>query len=166
MTHIIHFKDQQADRFILISPLLLEEATASTNEPSSSVASAIRLRTPCDNCQDTKVKCSQDKPAYGRCAGKGISCVYSPLNNLLLKRLSRYAPGIDPHDVLIIGAGGIQNAFSGDTLRGVRHAFIDGLRGAWALGIALFAGSCLCAFIAKWPGKLMPDEKQEERESV
>ena len=88
------------------------------------------------------------------------------MNNLLLKRLPPYAPGVNPHKVLIVGAGGIQDAFSGNTLRGVRLAFVNGLRGAWALGLALFAISCLCAFIAKWPGRMMDVEKQEKGESA
>ncbi|RYP18867.1 hypothetical protein DL765_003655 [Monosporascus sp. GIB2] len=69
----------------------------------------------------------------------------------------RYVSGIDAHEVLLIGAGGLQDAFNGETLRGVRQAFVDGLKGAWALGVAMFCVSFFCVFIAKWPGYLVPE---------
>lgn len=52
------------------------------------------------------------------------------MNNLVLSRLPRYAPDIDPNTVLQIGAGGLQDTFSGETLRGTRQAFVDGRKGA------------------------------------
>lgn len=79
------------------------------------------------------------------------------MNNLIINNLPRYAPEVDPHQVLLVGAGGLQDAFSGETLQGVRQAFVDGLKGAWALGVALFCVSFFCAFIAKWPGRMMPE---------
>ncbi|KAL7623514.1 hypothetical protein AAE478_007197 [Parahypoxylon ruwenzoriense] len=86
-----------------------------------------------------------------------IAATDSIMNNLILNNLPRYAPEIDPHQVLLIGAGGLQDVFSGETLRSVRQAFVDGLKGAWALGIALFCISFFCAFIAKWPGRMVAE---------
>lgn len=38
-----------------------------------------RLRTACDGCQASKVKCSRAKPSCWRCNQSGQPCVYSPL---------------------------------------------------------------------------------------
>lgn len=59
-------------------------------------------------------------------------------------------------DVFTTGAFDLQNHFSGDELRGIREAYVVGLRGAWAMGIALFCTAFLAAFLAKWPGKMEP----------
>ncbi|KAI1350545.1 hypothetical protein F5Y01DRAFT_145958 [Xylaria sp. FL0043] len=40
---------------------------------------AIRFRQSCDKCQDSKIRCSRDKPSCKRCAQKRLRCVYSPL---------------------------------------------------------------------------------------
>ncbi|KAF4219691.1 hypothetical protein CNMCM6805_001722 [Aspergillus fumigatiaffinis] len=45
--------------------------TTTTNGP--------KLRTACDNCQLSKVRCSRGKPSCWRCSQSGIQCVYSPL---------------------------------------------------------------------------------------
>lgn len=89
------------------------------------------------------------------------------MNNGLLRSLPKHVPDIDPHDVLAVGAAGLENHFSGDTLAGVRLAWVDGLRGAWALGIALFGVAFLTAFIAKWPGSIVAvqPEKYEGQSS-
>ncbi|RYP74941.1 hypothetical protein DL771_002725 [Monosporascus sp. 5C6A] len=91
-----------------------------------------------------------------------IAATDSIMNNLILKNVPRYVSGIDPHEVLLIGAGGLEYAFNGETLRGVRQAFVDGLKGAWALGVALFCVSFFCVFIAKWPGKLVPEVAEKD----
>ncbi|BCS04011.1 Zn(II)2Cys6 transcription factor domain-containing protein [Aspergillus luchuensis] len=38
-----------------------------------------KLRTACDNCQLSKVRCSRGKPSCWRCSQSGVQCVYSPL---------------------------------------------------------------------------------------
>ncbi|KAI1380492.1 hypothetical protein F4677DRAFT_261391 [Hypoxylon crocopeplum] len=45
---------------------------------SSNRPTAGKLRTSCDRCQDTKVRCDQEKPECQRCAKKGLQCIYSP----------------------------------------------------------------------------------------
>jgi MFS transporter, DHA2 family, glioxin efflux transporter len=77
-------------------------------------------------------------------------------NNLLLNNLPIYAPSVNPEDVFKVGAYDLQNNFSGVELRGIREAYIVGLRGAWAMGIALFGMAFVAAFLAKWPGKMEP----------
>jgi hypothetical protein len=80
----------------------------------------------------------------------------SVMNNQLLKNLATYAPSVEPHAVLHMGAYGIRDKFDDETLRGVRQAWMVGLRGAWAMVIALFGMTFLSSFIAKWPGSLIP----------
>ncbi|KAI1109056.1 hypothetical protein F5Y14DRAFT_433819 [Nemania sp. NC0429] len=36
----------------------------------------VKLRTACDACSESKVRCSQAKPTCGRCEKNGITCVY------------------------------------------------------------------------------------------
>jgi MFS transporter, DHA2 family, glioxin efflux transporter len=76
----------------------------------------------------------------------------------------RYAPGVDPQSVISAGAGGLQEAFQGATLRGVREAYDVGLQGAWALIIVLFCVSFFCAFIPKWPGRMVSDVTKEDEQ--
>ncbi|EGC44027.1 hypothetical protein HCEG_03242 [Histoplasma capsulatum var. duboisii H88] len=69
------------------------------------------------------------------------------MNNILVNNI---APDVNPLEVIHISAAGLQDAFTGDMLRGVRQPFVDGLKGAWALIVVLFCISFLCVFITKW----------------
>jgi hypothetical protein len=44
--------------------------------PPALGASAPKLRTSCDNCGVTKVKCDRGQPECGRCVALGLTCVY------------------------------------------------------------------------------------------
>ncbi|KAE8143854.1 hypothetical protein BDV38DRAFT_276923 [Aspergillus pseudotamarii] len=48
-----------------------DTTATTTNDP--------KLRTACDNCQLSKVRCSRGKPSCWRCSQSGVKCVYSPL---------------------------------------------------------------------------------------
>ncbi|KAI0438615.1 putative gliotoxin efflux pump [Xylaria telfairii] len=85
-----------------------------------------------------------------------ISAAAAITNNLLLQKVALYAPETTPEQVLSVGPYELSAYFSGDTLLGIRKAYVDGLRGAWALSIALLGVAFLCAFLAKWPGNLTP----------
>ncbi|KAK2764510.1 hypothetical protein FQN54_009205 [Arachnomyces sp. PD_36] len=86
-----------------------------------------------------------------------IAATDSITNNLILSNLPKFAPEVDPQTVLHAGAGGLQEAFSGETLLGVRQSYEVGLKGAWALVVALFCISFFCSFITKWPGSMAPE---------
>jgi hypothetical protein len=86
--------------------------------------------------------------------GWGVAVSDAILNNLLLKKLPVYVPGIDAHAVLAAGAAGIKDVYHGNTLIGVKQAYLNGLHGGWALGIAAFGISFLWALVPKWPGRL------------
>lgn len=80
------------------------------------------------------------------------------LNNLILQKAPVYMPGVIGADVLGVGAGGLQAAFSGDELRGARLAYLDGLRGDWAMAIAMFGLTFLCALVPARGGRLVPSD--------
>jgi MFS transporter, DHA2 family, glioxin efflux transporter len=77
-------------------------------------------------------------------------------NNLLLRSLLTLAPSVDPAGVVDIGPYDLEAHFSGATLRGVREAYMVGLRGSWAMGIAFWGASVLVSLLIRWPGRLIP----------
>jgi hypothetical protein len=93
-----------------------------------------------------------------------IAATDSITNNLILANVPRYVPEVNPQAVISAGAGNLEEAFQGATLRGIRQAYNVGLRGAWALIIALFCVSFFCAFIPKWPGRIVSDATKEEEQ--
>ena len=48
----------------------------------SNVSVQSAYRTTCDNCMNSKVRCSKDHPSCRRCLGQGVTCVYSPSRRL------------------------------------------------------------------------------------
>ncbi|GAW15684.1 hypothetical protein ANO14919_051030 [Xylariales sp. No.14919] len=86
-------------------------------------------------------------------------------NNLLIQKVPIYAPNITSAEVLAIGPYDLEARFSGDTLHGIRRAYIDGLRGAWAFSVALWGVAFLCAFLSKWPGHMNPPVEEAEAKS-
>ncbi|EXF85209.1 hypothetical protein CFIO01_03280 [Colletotrichum fioriniae PJ7] len=64
------------------SPALVTESQGSRDQAGNHPNRHFRLRNSCDRCQDTKLKCSQEKPACRRCARLGLPCVYSPIRRL------------------------------------------------------------------------------------
>ncbi|KAK7440921.1 hypothetical protein Landi51_10445 [Colletotrichum acutatum] len=64
------------------SPAPVIEGQGSRDQAGNHPNRQFRLRNSCDRCQDTKLKCSQEKPACRRCARLGLPCVYSPIRRL------------------------------------------------------------------------------------
>ncbi|KAK1465110.1 hypothetical protein CMEL01_12465 [Colletotrichum melonis] len=64
------------------SPAPVTEGQGSRDQAGNHPNRQFRLRNSCDRCQDTKLKCSQEKPACRRCARLGLPCVYSPIRRL------------------------------------------------------------------------------------
>ncbi|KAI1289089.1 putative gliotoxin efflux pump [Xylaria venustula] len=102
-----------------------------------------------------------------------LSAASSITNNLLINSLPRLAPGVDAAEVLGIGPYDLEAHFQGDQLLGVRKAYVTGLRGAWALAIALWGFSAVMVAFSKWPGHMIPakedgssDEPSENKEAV
>ena len=66
-----------------------------------------------------------------------VSAAQSVFSNRLLQALSIDAPGIGPEKVLATGASELRDSFSTAELPGLLNSYMEGLRGAFALGIAL-----------------------------
>jgi hypothetical protein len=97
---------------------------------------------------------------YSACLAIAASSAIT--NNLLLKNLPIYAPSVNPATVLSIGPYDLQDHFSGDTLQGIREAYVIGLRGSWAMALALWGVAFFASFITKWPGTMIPDVEGKE----
>ncbi|KAJ5997669.1 Major facilitator superfamily domain general substrate transporter [Penicillium canescens] len=87
-------------------------------------------------------------------AAYGVGSTDSIMNNLLLKSIPKYMKGINPEEVIAAGSSGLEQVFSGSALLGARRSYLDGLHGSWAMGIALFGVTFLCALIPKRGGKI------------
>ncbi|OQE19712.1 hypothetical protein PENFLA_c018G06389 [Penicillium flavigenum] len=93
-------------------------------------------------------------------AAYGVGSTDSIMNNLLLKSIPKYMEDIHPEEVISAGSSGLEEVFSGSELLGARRSYLDGLHGSWAMGIALFGLTFLCALIPKRGGKVpRPSEK-------
>ncbi|KAI1158620.1 putative MFS transporter [Nemania serpens] len=95
--------------------------------------------------------------------GWGVAVTDAILNNLLLQKIPHYVPQLDGHEVLAVGAAAIKDVYSGEVLRGVRLAYLDGLHAAWALGIAAFGLTFFWALLPKWPGRLTPAQGGDDK---
>jgi hypothetical protein len=101
--------------------------------------------------------------------GWGVAASDAALNNMILHKVPQYVPGLSGQTVLSVGAAGLQDVFGGAALRGVRQAYLDGLRAGWALGLAAFCVAIVCALVPKWPGRLVrpePASGQEDEEEA
>ncbi|KAJ8106107.1 hypothetical protein ONZ43_g7175 [Nemania bipapillata] len=85
-----------------------------------------------------------------------ISASSAITNNLLIQKVPIYAPGVTSAEVLALGPYDLGSHYSGATLHGIRQAYVEGLRGSWALGIGLWGVAFFCAFLSKWPGHMIP----------
>ncbi|OBT84729.1 hypothetical protein VE02_06301 [Pseudogymnoascus sp. 03VT05] len=79
-----------------------------------------------------------------------VSAGQTAFTNILLKRVQIYVPGIDPQMILAVGAGQIREAFEKDVVEGVIRAYLDGLRGAFAIAVACAALATLIGAGGKW----------------
>ncbi|KAJ5406879.1 Major facilitator superfamily domain general substrate transporter [Penicillium sp. CMV-2018d] len=95
-------------------------------------------------------------------AAYGVGSTDSIMNNLLLKSIPKYMKGINPEEVIAAGSSGLEEVFSGSALLGARRSYLDGLHGSWAMGIALFGVTFLCALIPK-RGGIVPRPGEQGR---
>ncbi|KAL0944550.1 major facilitator superfamily transporter [Colletotrichum truncatum] len=68
----------------------------------------------------------------------------------LLKKVVEYVPGINPGLVALTGATEIRNAFPADEVPGVVHAYMDGLKIAFAISIAGAGFAFLVSLGTRW----------------
>ncbi|CAI7625259.1 unnamed protein product [Penicillium viridicatum] len=98
-------------------------------------------------------------------AAYGVGSTDSIMNNLLLKTIPKYMKGINPEEVIAAGSSGLEEVFSGSALLGARCSYLDGLHGSWAMGIALFGVTFLCALIPKRGGKVPRPGEQGRKDN-
>ncbi|KAI0970358.1 MFS gliotoxin efflux transporter glia [Xylaria arbuscula] len=79
-----------------------------------------------------------------------VSISQTILNNRLIASLASSAPNISPQQIFQVGATDIRNVFHGADLDHVLKAYLDGLKSAWALSIALAGITFLSGFFAEW----------------
>jgi hypothetical protein len=79
-----------------------------------------------------------------------LSGAQSGFLNTIIKNLPTTAPGVDPLAVVFTGATDIRKAFPTAVIPGILRAYMDGLRVAFALGVAAAGGMMVTALISKW----------------
>ena len=68
----------------------------------------------------------------------------------MLKSLATTAPDVNPAQVLLTGASSLREAFPPEQIPGILQAYLDGLRIAYALSIAMGGVAFVVACCSKW----------------
>lgn len=87
-----------------------------------------------------------------------VSAAQGAYTNRLLQRIPIHAPGVDPALVIATGATEIRNAFSPEQVPGIVLAYMDGLKLAFILAVALAGATLPIALFAKWRSVRPPSE--------
>ncbi|KAI9675996.1 MAG: hypothetical protein M1817_000739 [Caeruleum heppii] len=77
-----------------------------------------------------------------------VSAAQAIFANRLIANLPIYAPGLNPADVLAIGATELRHEYAGAELQGILQSYMGGLKDAWAMSIGLAGLSVLASL---WP---------------
>jgi MFS transporter, DHA2 family, glioxin efflux transporter len=76
-----------------------------------------------------------------------ISAAQSAFANTLIRSLAKNAPTVEPMRVVLTGATDLRQVFSPDQLPGIIRSYMDGLKKAYIIGIAMAALMFLAAFL-------------------
>ena len=79
-----------------------------------------------------------------------VACAQAAFTTTLVRRVAETAPGVDPAELLHLGATQLRDVYSGDQLQGVLVAYMDGLKVSFAIAIALLGLGFLFALAPKW----------------
>lgn len=88
-----------------------------------------------------------------------VSAAQAAFVNTLISQLLINAPGIDPAQVVAVGATGLRAAFTEFQLPGILVSYMAALRVAYAISIATGGAAALVALFAPWTsikGKVSP----------
>ena len=91
-----------------------------------------------------------------------VSAAQSIFGNILLRRVRETAPGVSPTLVLTTGASELRSVLTADQLPGVLEAYVDGLKGVFALATAMLALSAVIAVLPKWEPLRSPQPAAEQ----
>ena len=86
-----------------------------------------------------------------------VSAAQSIFTNRLITNLPYDAPGVEPAQVLALGATELRAFFSPSELEGILRSYMAGLKASWAMGIGL-AGIAVLA-------SLLPERKSIKKVS-
>lgn len=93
-----------------------------------------------------------------------VSAAQSAFSNKLISRLATTAPGLDPSRILAVGATDLRKAFPATQIPGILLAYMDGLKVAYALVVALVGISFLFALMPRWE-KLQSGAEEQQQHS-
>lgn len=79
-----------------------------------------------------------------------VSAGQAAFTNRLLVRAAILVPGVNPALVVATGATQLRAVFSVEELPGILSAYMDGLKSAFALAVALAGITLPIALFAKW----------------
>ncbi len=79
-----------------------------------------------------------------------VSAANTAFTNRLISRVALTAPGVNPALVIATGATQLRGVFTAEELPGILIAYMDGLRLAFALGIATAGVTLPIALFAHW----------------
>lgn len=79
-----------------------------------------------------------------------VTAGQSASDNVLLSSVQTYAPSVNPAQLLSVGATELRNVFSEEQMVGVLHAYMDGLRTAYAIAIAAAGVATVVSLGSKW----------------
>ncbi|KAH8723142.1 major facilitator superfamily domain-containing protein [Phaeosphaeriaceae sp. PMI808] len=94
-----------------------------------------------------------------------VACAQAAFASTIVRRVAVHAPSVKPHMLLNLGATELRKQFSGDELQGILQAYMDGLRVAFAVAIALLGIGFLFSFVPKWDNFRPAQEAKQAMDS-
>lgn len=88
-----------------------------------------------------------------------VSAAQSVFGNVLFNRIQNTVPGLSPEAVIGAVAANLRTSFSAEQLPGVLTAYMDGLKGTFAVATVLLAMSAPLVLLPKWE-RLRPEAPQ------
>lgn len=80
-----------------------------------------------------------------------VSSAQAAFTNTLVRKLAIYAPGIDSNTVIAVGVTKIRQTFTDHALLlGVVNSYMDGLKVAFAIVVALTGCATVCSVAMPW----------------
>lgn len=79
-----------------------------------------------------------------------VSAGQTAFTNRLLTRIPVTAPGVSPELVVATGAAQLRSVFSKEDIPGILVAYMDGLKVAFALAVALAGVTLPIAVFSRW----------------
>ncbi|KAI0456051.1 DNA repair protein RAD50 [Xylaria acuta] len=95
-----------------------------------------------------------------------VSAAQAAFSVVLVEKAPIYVPGVDPVSLIQMGATQLRDVFSAEQLPGVVHAYMDGLKAAFAFATALVGVSFIFALIPKWDDLRPPPPTTDQEQTA